>query len=411
MSQLQALNSTVPAGFIPSAPAPTAPDAEKVGTTPSKLRAACLPIDPEQAVGAADWNRLAGDVPFRQFAWQTNWWRHYAGRASKPWTLTVRNDSGELVGLLPLFMQTSPIAGRVLQLLGSGEVCSDYLTLMARPAFEPAVVDAVVECLSGELGQRWDSLLLDGIAAEDRNVQLLQCALAKAGHQVVVRQPCSTWRIALPGAWAEYVAALSKRRRDWVKKLQKQYFDSGRAVLKVVETAADFELAWPVFQELHQKRRQSLGEQGCFASTPFDQFHTEQARQLLAAGQLRLHIIELDGQPAAGEYGIVSGKSVYLYQSGFEPALGKHKPGWLNTMASLRRAIDQQMEVVDFMRGDEPYKASWLAQPCPLHEVRVVGRHAMARLRQGVLTLGASVRRQWRRYHEATPKTGNQSKE
>ncbi|MBS0210502.1 MAG: GNAT family N-acetyltransferase [Planctomycetes bacterium] len=403
MSTTESIPTEVTSGASFIVPLTAAPAVVAINRDMTTLRATVVQANPAEVVSRDDWNRLAGDVPFRQFDWQTGWWRHYSRSASRPWTITVRDGHGELVGLLPLFLQATPIAGRVLQMLGSGEVCSDYLTLMAVPGCESAVVDAVAACLSSEQGSHWDALVLDGVTAADQNIQLLRQALERAGHQSLVSQPYSTWRIALPPTWPEYVAGLSKRRRDWVKKLQKQYFDTGRAVARIITSEAELDAAWPMFQDLHQKRRTSLGESGCFASTEFDQFHTEQARVLLAAGQLRLHWVELDGQPAAVEYGVVAGRTLYLYQSGFEPTLGKHKPGWLNTIASVRTAIDQQLEVIDFMRGDEPYKASWLARPCPLNEVRVVGRHAIARLRQRVLLLGASVRRQWRKYHESSP--------
>jgi len=29
---------------------------------------------------AADWDRLAAGNPFRSWAWQSTWWRHYRGR-------------------------------------------------------------------------------------------------------------------------------------------------------------------------------------------------------------------------------------------------------------------------------------------------------------------------------------------
>ena len=97
--------------------------------------------------------------------------------------------------------------------------------------------------------------------------------------------------------------------------------------------------------------------------------------RMFAAGRLRLHWIEYEGRPVAIEYGLTGGDTVYVYQSGFDPEFAKLKVGWMNTILSLQSAIDEGYRGYDWLRGDEPYKASWGGQKRPLVEVRVVGRH------------------------------------
>ena len=94
----------------------------------------------------------------------------------------------------------------------------------------------------------------------------------------------------------------------------------------------------------------------------------------MAAGKLRLSWLELDGAPIAIEYSFTGGDTVYYYQGGFDPAVSKLGPGWLMTALSMRAAIAEGYRYFDFLRGDEPYKASWNATPRPLVERRVAGR-------------------------------------
>jgi CelD/BcsL family acetyltransferase involved in cellulose biosynthesis len=124
-----------------------------------------------------------------------------------------------------------------------------------------------------------------------------------------------------------------------------------------------------------------LDQSGCFASTRFTAFHRDIACQLLALGQLRMQWIELDGRPVAAEYSFVGGSTVYYYQGGFEPELADERPGWLSFAISLRGAIEEGYRAYDFLRGDEPYKASWGATQRPLARVRIVGRQKSARVR------------------------------
>jgi CelD/BcsL family acetyltransferase involved in cellulose biosynthesis len=136
-----------------------------------------------------------------------------------------------------------------------------------------------------------------------------------------------------------------------------------------------------VLVELHQKRRRSLSQRGCFASPRFTAFHREMTATLLASGRLRMLWTELDGRPVAAEYGFVGGQTVYYYQGGFEPELADQQPGWLSFAASLKLAIEEGYRCYDFLRGDESYKASWRATARPLVRVRIVGRRRSARLR------------------------------
>ena len=72
---------------------------------------------------------------------------------------------------------------------------------------------------------------------------------------------------------------------------------------------------------------------------------------------------------------------IYAYQSGVEPAALEHEPGSLITVALLRRAIQQGGRAFDFLRGDEPYKSYWRAQPRPSLRVSVAAGRTAARLR------------------------------
>ena len=143
---------------------------------------------------------------------------------------------------------------------------------------------------------------------------------------------------------------------------------------------------------LHQRRRESLGEPGCFASVRFTTFHDSFAHQLLSKGILRLRWTELNGQPLSVEYGFRGDDTAYYYQGGFNPEAADHNPGWLQFMSSIRAAIEQGCRHYDFLRGDEPYKALWNATTVPLCEVSVVATHPAAQLRHAVRGVSSAAR-------------------
>jgi CelD/BcsL family acetyltransferase involved in cellulose biosynthesis len=178
-------------------------------------------------------------------------------------------------------------------------------------------------------------------------------------------------------------------------------FDTGRAISRQVMDRNELPQYFNLLVELHQKRRQSLGGQGCFNDATFMAYHREVMERFFALGRLRLQYVLLEGRPVAIEYGLTGGSTIYFYQSGIEPAVLDQRPGWMGTIGSLRSAIEQGYRTFDFMRGDEAYKSSWKAQPRPTIETRIVARRPAAQLRHTAWLAERNVRRwakaRWRR--------------
>ena len=70
----------------------------------------------------------------------------------------------------------------------------------------------------------------------------------------------------------------------------------------------------------------------------------------------------------------------------------EHQPGKLINLAILRQAIEHGYRAFDFLRGDEPYKARFGAQPRPSVEFRVVPRRTVAQLRHNLWLAGNNVK-------------------
>ena len=123
------------------------------------------------------------------------------------------------------YLATSPLKGRVLRFMGSGEICSDYLTLSAAPEHEQAAAESIGRWLSETAPQDWDLLEFDGVAQGEPTLQFLLNWLRSHGHRVQERQRLSAWRLQLPGDWEEYLAKVSKRRRVRIRQTVKQFLD------------------------------------------------------------------------------------------------------------------------------------------------------------------------------------------
>jgi CelD/BcsL family acetyltransferase involved in cellulose biosynthesis len=177
----------------------------------------------------------------------------------------------------------------------------------------------------------------------------------------------------------------------------RDYFDSGRAVVHCVETKDDLSTAFEILIDLHQKRRRSLSQAGCFTSRRFTEFHREISARLLDDGRLRMNWIELDARPMSVEYALSGGGIVYYYQGGFEPELSADGPGWISNAMALKLAVDDGYRGYDFLRGNESYKASWGAEARLLVRWRVAGRQPSARARWAAWRAATDVNRWARR--------------
>lgn len=356
-----------------------------------------------------DWNRLAGDVPFRRWEWLECWWRHYRPRRGELCVLAVRDRATQqLVGLAPLYIDRTFCGGPVLSLLGSGHVASDYLTLLALPEHAQATAEAVALWLAAR-PRLWQRMELTGIAQGDVAIEHLVASLQSAGMTAHQTSLMNLWPLALPITWDAMLKRLSSSRRYKIRKMFRDLLDSGRGVLVQASTPEELKRGFAILCDLHQQRRQSKGDAGCFASEKFVAFHREVMLLLLAANQLRLIWIEVDGRPVAVNYSVAGANTMYLYQTGFDPRAGELHPGWVVQGSILRLAIEAGCSCYDFLRGDEDYKASWGATPVPLLEIRIVSRRPLARLRHQAWQATRSARQWLKRYLRpapATPPTG-----
>ena len=353
---------------------------------------------------AKPWRRLAQGWPMLAPEWLIPWWQHYGHDASgcrrdELFVLCVCDDQNQLIGLAPWYVTPSNLNGNVIRFLGSGEVCGDYLTVLCSPGRETQVTNVIADWLTSHQSQtcsrltgggedHWDLLDLDGVEAKDPTMQMLAAACAERGAITHCRSGINCWRLHLPARWDDLPKMVSKPFRRRIRGLQRMYFDTRRARMQVVQTRCDWDRGFHILVELHQKLWESRGEPGSFSAARFAKFHQDATRRLLDAGSLRLCWLEVDGRPVAAEYLLASAGILYAYQSGRDPTASHHQPGHLLLMAILRAAIDEGYQALDFLRGDEPYKAHWRAQPQPSVAYRILPGTPVSRLRHRVWVTG-----------------------
>ncbi|MEM8946651.1 MAG: GNAT family N-acetyltransferase [Planctomycetota bacterium] len=344
------------------------------------------------------WDELAATCVFHSWAWLTTWWEHYGDKhelyvllifdnenVSAPCQIThnceeATGDTGRLVGILPCYIENSVARGRVVRLLGDGEVCTDYLDLITASNNEHQVAKAVAEYLASN-AMEWDATSFTAVGTDCAGLMALGEELTALDCRVRLTPNVGRWSLQLPADWDGLLAMQSKSHRKKLRRLERDVLATEQTNWHLVESGSDFEVAWPILVDLHQRRRISLGEKGCFASPRWASFHRDIARQLLDLGHLRLSWLELAGQPIAAEYQFANEHSTWAYQGGIEPDRTDEQPGRLSLARSIQYAISSGHQTFDLMRGDEPYKAQWRATAQQTVDMCVVAPRPAARWR------------------------------
>jgi len=331
------------------------------------------------------WNQLAGENPFRRWEWLANWWKHL-GSPHDLFVLLARDRDNQIVGLAPWYREQQGPGRRVISFLGGGKACSDHLSLLCDRQHLESVPAAIAHWLieqhqTTDVMTRWDSIEFVGIDEDDASLDAFMQHFADSDYTVYRRSGLQTWEVSLPTDWSDYVKSLSKSSRRRVKRAIERVDDDPRIQMQRFSEPADFDYAWSILVDLHQRRRHSLGQPGCFDFPGFNNFLQQATRGLMADGRSQLDVVLLDGKPLAIECILLGENHVYVYQSGMDPAGLEERPGWLTFASGIRNAINNQRRTYDFLRGDESYKAHWKAVPKSTLDVRIVAPHPIAQLR------------------------------
>lgn len=335
---------------------------------------------PELAVAAAttaealedlrpDWEALWAAAPeatpFQHPAWLIPWWRHVGEGALL--TLSVR-VGGALAGLFPLYRWTRPEDGARL-LFPLGIATTDYLDALLLPGQEEVALDAALRQLAADAGcDAWDWPQLRPGAA------LLRLP-APTGWAEAVQpaDPCPC--LALPDDITALAGRVSSKTLRDLRTVRRRAEQAG--ALRWETEADGIAEPFEALRALHAARWMTRGEDGVLAARRVRAMHRAALPALHRAGLLRFHALRLEGRIVAVLYALAdppgrAQRRLYLYLSGFDPALERLSPGMLLVGRAVEAAIAEGFAVLDFLRGRERYKYFWGAQDAPTFHRRIM---------------------------------------
>ena len=299
--------------------------------------------------------------------WLGAWWHHYG--AGHQLRIIAAAEGDQLVGLLPCYEHETRL-GKQLRFLGSGSICSDYLGAIVDPDYADQAYKVLNDCVRevaahGEI----EALHFEGVSQDDPWIRQLTTFANETGFSIRVQPMVNSWLLPLP---ASFSALHQSQRGHSVYRKAKKCFgriDSGEITVRQLSQASDLDKGMELLMRLHQARRESLGDHGCFSDPRFELFLRDAIGAMLDNGSACFSICEKGNTVIGVGLLLLGSDTVFMYQSGIDPNYMALEPGHLTITGSLLFAISKGFKHYDFLRGDESYKGYWGAQPQPLQRI------------------------------------------
>jgi CelD/BcsL family acetyltransferase involved in cellulose biosynthesis len=306
------------------------------------------------------WRKLCRQIPFRQPDWLLPWAQDFMPAGGEPRFVIAVDEESQLRGILPAYVHN-----KCLRMMGDQVACSDYVNLIVdEDTMDTNIARAIsIHLASAPEHHDWSRIEFEAVDIADRVGQLFGRCLVETKMRLRESAPANTWVVDLSRGWEQFVASVSKNSR---KVFRRRSEELKKVRVRWVHDESDLIDFFPILIELHQKRRNALGQPGCFADARFETFLRHAAKSLLERQQLMAFSIWLDGKPIAADIGFRSADRWYCYQAGIDPEAMEHEPGKLANIMILRDAERFGIRFVDFLRGDEPYKEQLKANPNPM---------------------------------------------
>ncbi|MCL1926232.1 MAG: GNAT family N-acetyltransferase [Syntrophorhabdaceae bacterium] len=233
-----------------------------------------------------------------------------------------------------------------------GENVTDYFDAIVTPGGEEAFWREFLEEGLPALGG--GPLLLPGLAEDTPSHVILPRLCEEAGLSCLVEEMDQAPYVSLPGSFEDYLALLGqKERHELRRKMRRAAEQLPGLSFRLTMTEGEFMLDMRSFIDLHRK---SAPGKEKFMDDQMAAFFHEVASGFFRAGMLRLAFLSSEGEDIAAALQFRAGRSVLLYNSGYDPRRRSANPGLVLIARCIESAIEEGAVEYDFLRGTERYK-------------------------------------------------------
>lgn len=293
------------------------------------------------------WRRDPRATPFQSPAWLEAWWTHLGG--GERLDAEVRDAAGTLVAALPLFVWHDAGLRRLVP-VGAGH--SDYCDALVQPGIPVDRLWAAILATA----ERWDEILLPDLRADSPLLGPMP-----EGWRAVDEEAEICPVMILPAQGSPLAALTGTQRRKVVHDRHR----AGRlgGVSEALAGPDEIEAALDALFTLHAARWAREGQPGVLGDPHIQAFHRAAAPALAEAGLLRISFVRRDGAIVAVLYGLADARNGYSYINAVDMSVPGQSFGTLAFACQIEAAAAAGAAEFHFLRGEEPYKYRWGAEP------------------------------------------------
>jgi CelD/BcsL family acetyltransferase involved in cellulose biosynthesis len=345
---------------------------DQIKRSSDRLLAPFVIEDPRAFAALEDeWEDLYRNSPlataFQSWAWLYSWWEHY-GEGYELRLITLRNNEGLLVGIMPLMLERRRRLGKLL-FIGTGQ--TNYQDLLAREGWEVQVSEAGRRALEQMDG--WHVADLQPLRPHGAARDLFE---AWAGPRACVWQGNSPVIDVKP--WDELLMHLSKNLRSTVRRtLRRAEADGVRCELAGADDAeqAAHRLVALSREQWGERWRETGPEHW---TQRFESHLRAAARRMTVRGFGGISEFWREEEVVISNFLVFSKDSVGVYMIGAgQQALQRYQFSSLFIWDGVNIARGRNSKYFDLGAGREPYKLRWMHGTIPLHRM-ILGRSLLS---------------------------------
>ncbi|MEM7041316.1 MAG: GNAT family N-acetyltransferase [Pseudomonadota bacterium] len=335
-----------------------------------------------------DYESLQDHYLYQTFDWLACWYetigRH---RSLKPCLVDVRDHEGSPLAFLPLALEKR-LLGTALIWLG-GDI-TDYHGPLLTAEGSAALDDRAITYLFKALRKRFPSILYADFRRQPAVIGGFDNPFFKMGK--VIRSEAAL-AATLDGDWPSYYAAKrSKKTRHNDRRKRRKLENLGTLAFVVAATPdeIDAQVAAMLMQKDSYVAR--LGQINSLLQRGHGEFLKRIAGGQAMVGRPLLCALKLDDQILAVQWGVLHRRRFYSIVASYDDgAFSRFSTGDILLRELLARCFEDDVEILDFTCGDEPYKLAWCDQSLELED-RSLPLSAAGRVIVGANLAMASIR-------------------
>lgn len=265
------------------------------------------------------------------------------------------NDQG--IAFYALFEQDELLALLPVRHADHGEVLSlgNFYTSLYQPYFAAGLtVDSLaslLEFIRGSSGtvsaMRFAPMDVDGYC-----YKLLLAASRRSGLISFPFFCFGNWYLPVTTTWSPYFVGRASQIKNSVKRKSKDFQQAG-GILEIISGAERLDFGIQAYESVYLSSWK--------VPEPFPKFTPSLIRMLANNGWLRLGVASLNGHAIAAQIWIIAHGRASIFKLAYHEDFKRYSAGTLLTAKLMEHAIDiDQVREVDYLIGDDPYKASWM---------------------------------------------------